>query len=39
VKEAYPEGGYEVNTTHFAPEAADIAIKEVAALLKQLRAD
>lgn len=36
VKEAYPEGGYEVKTTHFAPEAADIVIKEVALLLKQL---
>lgn len=39
VKEAYAEGGYEVKTTHFAPEAADIVIKEVVALLNQLRAN
>jgi len=36
VKEAYAEGGYEVKTTHFAPEAADIVIQEAVALLKQL---
>ncbi len=36
VKEAYPEGGYEVKTTHFAPEAAEIVLQEVTLLLKQL---
>jgi len=39
VKEAYPEGGYEVRTTHFSPEAADIVIKEVVSLLNQLHAN
>jgi len=39
IKEAYPEGGYEVRTTRFSPEAADIVIKEVVALLNQLRAN
>jgi hypothetical protein len=39
VKEAYAEGGYEVKTTHFAPEAADIVIKEVVSLLNQLHAN
>ncbi|MCX7824469.1 MAG: neutral/alkaline non-lysosomal ceramidase N-terminal domain-containing protein [Verrucomicrobiae bacterium] len=37
VKEAYAEGGYEVKTTPFAPEAAEIVVKEVAGLLKQLK--
>jgi hypothetical protein len=36
VKEAYAEGGYEVNTSHFAPEAVDLALKEIVALLNQL---
>jgi hypothetical protein len=36
VKEAYAEGGYEVSACPFAPEAADIAIKEIANLLNQL---
>lgn len=37
VKEAYAEGGYEVNATPFAPEAAGIVLQEVASLLAQLR--
>lgn len=36
---AYAEGGYEVKTTHFSPDAAELAIKEVAALLRQLKGD
>jgi len=39
VKEAYAEGGYEVKTTPFAPEAAEIVLREVVALLKQLKAN
>lgn len=39
VKEAYPKGGYEVKTTHFAPEAADIVIREVIALLNRVHAN
>lgn len=35
---AYSEGGYEVNTSPFAPEAADLVVKEVAGLLQQLKA-
>lgn len=36
VKEAYAEGGYEVQTSHFAPEAADLVVQEATRLLKQL---
>lgn len=37
--EAYAEGGYEVNTTRFAPEAAGIVIKEVQSLLARLKTE
>ena len=37
VKEAYPEGGYEVKTTPFAPEAAGMVLEETKVLLTQLR--
>lgn len=39
VKEAYPEGGYEVNATPFAPEAAELVIRETTALLAQLHGE
>jgi len=39
VKEAYSKGGYEVKTSPFAPEAADIALKEIANLLNQLHSN
>lgn len=39
VKEAYAEGGYEVKTSPFAPEAADVVLREVASLLRQLKGD
>ena len=35
-KEAYPEGGYEVETSRFAPEAAEQVVKEVVRLLREL---
>ena len=37
VKEAYPEGGYEVNTTHFTDAAADMVVKEAGRLLNQMK--
>lgn len=37
VKDAYAEGGYEVNTTPFTADAAAIVVKEVAGLLRQLK--
>lgn len=36
---AYPEGGYEVKTTRFAPEAAGLVTKEVQSLLARLKAE
>lgn len=36
VKDAYPEGGYEVKTSPFAPEAAGMVVSEAANLLKRL---
>ena len=36
-KEAYPEGGYEVETSPFAPEAAEKVIKEAVRMLRELR--
>lgn len=39
VKDAYPQGGYEVKTSPFAPEAAEIALKEIAGLLNGLKGD
>jgi neutral ceramidase len=35
-KEAYPEGGYEVETSPFAPEAAEEIVKEAVRLLREL---
>ena len=35
-KEAYPEGGYEVETSPFAPEAAEKVVKEAVRLLGEL---
>jgi hypothetical protein len=37
VKQAYAEGGYEVQTSRFADGAAEMVLKEVAALLKELK--
>ena len=37
-KEAYPDGGYEVETSPFAPEAADEVVKEAVRLLRELAA-
>ena len=39
IKEAYAEGGYEVKTTPFTPEAAAIVLREASALLQQLKQD
>lgn len=35
-KEAYPEGGYEVQTSPFAPEAAEAVVQEAVRLLREL---
>jgi hypothetical protein len=35
-KEAYPEGGYEVQTSPFAPEAANEVVQETVRLLREL---
>ena len=35
-KEAYPEGGYEVRTSPFAPEAAEVLVREAVTLLREL---
>ncbi|MER3438839.1 MAG: alkaline ceramidase, partial [Chloroflexota bacterium] len=35
--EEYPRGGYEVETTPFAPEAAQTLIEATVALLEELR--
>ena len=35
-KEAYHEGGYEVTSSHFAPEAADELVQEALRLLREL---
>jgi neutral ceramidase len=35
-KEAYPEGGYEVETSPFAPEAAEKVVQEAVRLLREL---
>jgi hypothetical protein len=37
VASAYPEGGYEVGVTPFAPEAAGILVRESVKLLQELR--
>ncbi|MGA2032425.1 MAG: neutral/alkaline non-lysosomal ceramidase N-terminal domain-containing protein, partial [Thermoguttaceae bacterium] len=36
IKEAYPEGGYEVQSSHFGPEAAEQVVQEALQLLRQL---
>lgn len=36
--DAYPLGGYEIEVTPFAPEAADIAVTAAVGLLRQLKA-
>ncbi|MBN1123377.1 MAG: neutral/alkaline non-lysosomal ceramidase N-terminal domain-containing protein [Sedimentisphaerales bacterium] len=35
----YPEGGYEVQTSHFAPEAAEIVIQQAGKMLNELHTD
>jgi hypothetical protein len=35
-REAYPEGGYEVEISPFAPDAAEIVVRETSAMLKEL---
>lgn len=35
-KHVHPEGGYEITSTHFAPEAAEILVKEVLQMLATL---
>jgi hypothetical protein len=39
VASAYPEGGYEIWVTPFAPEAAELVVEASLALLEQLRSD
>jgi hypothetical protein len=38
VAEAYPEGGYEIWVTHFAPEAAEMVVEAGLDLLRELHA-
>jgi hypothetical protein len=33
----YPEGGYEVDRTGFAPQAADVLVKESLRMLSELK--
>jgi len=35
-KGCFPEGGYEVRSTRFAPEAADIVVRETLRMLREL---
>ncbi len=36
-KDLYPEGGYEISSTGFAPEAADILVKQAVQMLHGLK--
>lgn len=36
VRSAYPEGGYEIDTTPFSPDAADVVVQESLRLLQSL---
>ena len=38
VREAYEEGGYEIEATPFSPEAADVLVREAVSMLKELGA-
>jgi neutral ceramidase len=39
IKEAYPEGGYEVESSRFGPEAAEMVVQESLRLLRELKGD
>ena len=39
IKEAYPEGGYEVDSSRFGPEAAEKVVQESLRMLGELKGD